>query len=106
MAEIIISPHSKDRMKERLGMNKKSIEKHAKKAYADGLKHSETSGRLNKYITMLYFKKEIANNIRIYHHYVYVFKEGILLTVIPLPRDLHDLADKQYKKKKSSELTK
>ena len=54
-------------MRERVGLTKKNTDKFAEKALTLGIKHSETSGKLNKYITKLYFNNKNANNIRIYN---------------------------------------
>lgn len=83
-----ISRHAKKRMKERCGFNKKSQGRMALKAFEEGIPHAQTKGRLNKWITSLYFNNEKANNIRIYGDNAYIFCGGTLVTVIPVPADL------------------
>ena len=83
-----ISNHGKMRMKQRCGLNKKSCERIAKKAFEEGIRHSETTGRLNKWISNLYFKNEKANNIRLHGDKAYIFCEEVLVTVIQIPNDL------------------
>lgn len=46
--KVEITHHAEQRMRERLGLNKKSIERIAQKALDEGIKHSETKGNLNK----------------------------------------------------------
>lgn len=64
--KIEITRHAEQRMRERLGLNKKSIERMAQRAYDNGICHNETRGNLNKWITKVYFSNKNANNIRLY----------------------------------------
>lgn len=64
--KIQVSKHAEERMRERCGLNKKSVERMAQRAYENGTHHNETKGNLNKWITGIYFKNKNANNIRIY----------------------------------------
>lgn len=80
-----ITKHAKQRMKERCGFNKKTAERMAHKAFYNGITHAQTKGKLNKWITNLYFKNEKANNIRLYGENAYIFCGETLVTVIPVP---------------------
>lgn len=75
-------------MRERCGLNKKSIDRIAQKAFDNGVKHSETKGRLHKWITSVWGKNKKADNIRIYGDNVYIFCGNILVTTYHIPRDL------------------
>ncbi len=94
-----ISDHAKQRMKERCGFNKKSQERMAKRALEQGITHKQTKGRLNKWVTSLYFKNRNANNIRIYGDNAYIFCGDTLVTVIPVPPSLKKDLDRMIKKK-------
>lgn len=83
-----ISQHAHKRMKERCGFNKKSQERMARKAFEDGITHKQTKGRLNKWVTSLFFKNCNANNIRIYGDMAYIFAGETLVTVIPVPNNI------------------
>ena len=83
-----ISRHAKQRIRERVGVGKKTVDKVAAKALEKGIPHNKTKGRLNKWITEQYFYSERANNIRIYGEKAYIFRFETLITVIPLPRGL------------------
>lgn len=83
-----ISNHGKMRMKQRCGLNKKSCERMAEKTFKEGIRHNETTGRLNKWISSLYFKNKNANNIRLYGDKAYIFCGDVLVTVIQIPNDL------------------
>lgn len=85
---MIITNHAYERAKERLGWTQKVLEKMSSKALSEGIRHSDTKGRLNKYITATYFSYKTANNIRIYGENVYLFDKDVLITVYQLPNNL------------------
>ena len=103
-----ITKHGSERIRERIGVNKKSALRQAELALSRGLKHSDTKGRLKKWIDskVLTHKrsKHAFNEIRIYNSKLFVFEsEDIenLITVIEIPNNLKDIANKINKKKKS-----
>lgn len=81
-----ITRHAKKRFKQRLGVHKGDANKNAKKALKSGIKHNETEGSLNRYITALYFRNRTANNIRIWNGSVYLFSGEKLITVFHVPK--------------------
>lgn len=83
-----ISSHARQRMKERCGFNKKSQDRMAQKAFEEGITHAQTKGRLNKWVTSLYFKNKNADNIRLYGDNAYIFCGETLVTVIPVPANI------------------
>lgn len=80
-----ISRHAAERLKERCGLNKKACERMIQKAFDEGVRHGQTKGRLNKWVTRLYFKNQNANNIRLYGDKAYIFCGETLVTVIQIP---------------------
>ena len=86
--EYIASEHAYKMAKERLSWNKKTLDKMIIRAFEDGIKHSDTNGQLNKYITKLWFKHKSANNIRIYGEDVYFFNNKKLITLYRLSNQL------------------
>lgn len=91
---MIISEHARMRMQERCGFDRRTGDQMAKNAFERGITHGQTQGRLNKWITRLYFKKKKANNIRIYGNNAYIFCGEILVTVIPVPADVKKNMDR------------
>lgn len=83
-----VSSHAEQRLKERCGFNKKARDRMAEKAFTEGITHKETKGRLNKWITSIFFKNCNANNIRLYGDNAYIFCGETLVTVIPVPNNL------------------
>lgn len=93
-----LTDHAVQRTKERVGLPKRSAEKNAQKALENGIRHCETKGSLNRYITALYWKQKTANNIRIYCNNVYIFNNDVLITVFPLPQKYRNTAQKIKRK--------
>ena len=88
-----ITRHATQRMRQRLGISKRTTEKNAEKALAHGIKHSDTRGSLHRYISSLYWKEQTANNARIYNNSVYIFHNNTLITVFPLPQKYRKTAE-------------
>jgi hypothetical protein len=83
--DIIITDHAFERGQERLGFNKIAMEMVSKLAYKWGKRRSSCKGELRMYIDEIYFRKQYANNIRIYAGCIFLFRNRALLTVYPLP---------------------
>lgn len=84
----MVTKHAQKRLKERCGVNKKSADRMAKKALQNGMKHSETTGNLKKWVDGLYFYNKSANNIRLYGDKAYIFHGQDLITVLQIPHNL------------------
>lgn len=82
-----ITNHGYDRLDERVGLNPKAAEKLALKAFEHGIKHSDTTGSLNKYLTNIYLSHKTANNCRIYGEHVYLFQNTLLITAYHLKNE-------------------
>lgn len=111
MPDIKITDHAYDRAKERLGFNRKALARMAEIAFLEGIGHSETSGRLHKYIAARaasYMRKGQA--LRMYGEAVYCFnirnnkatgkEETVLITVWAIPKNLKNQALGLQKRKK------
>lgn len=97
-----ITKHADQRMKERCGFNSKSRERMAERAFHEGISHSQTKGRLNKWMTKLYFNNTNANNIRIYGEKAYIFCDETLVTVLSVPTELkRDIRNIELKRKRN-----
>ena len=97
--KIIMTKHGTSRVKDRVGGKKSKAWETASRAFDCGLTRYETKGSLRVYLDKLYFSYGVANNLRVYHHSVYVFRGVTLITVIALPSRLCALADELQKKK-------
>ncbi|WP_145052597.1 hypothetical protein [Paenibacillus xylanexedens] len=97
--DLRITRHARQRTKDRLGLKKKLSGKKADEAFEYGVRRSDATGRLARYLDALYFRGHIANNIRIYHRYVYLFNDRTLITILHLPKEYIPAADKAQKRK-------
>lgn len=81
-----VSRHGGKRVRKRVGVPKKAVERSVQKALEQGIDHRTATGSLKRYLAMLYNKYDgNGNNIRIYSDKVYVFHDEILITVLDLP---------------------
>lgn len=87
-AEVVITRHARQRMRERLGLPKRAVQRHAQRAYDEGLHHGGVSGAAGRYLDALYFKNRCANDLRVYGEFVFVFANGVLITVHEIPNRL------------------
>lgn len=87
---IQVSKHAETRLHERCGINRKSAQRIAEKAFNEGIQHSQTKGNLKKWITSLYFNNKAANNIRLYGDKAYIFGGETLITVLQIPSNLRN----------------
>lgn len=85
-----ITKHAEERLIERCGLNKKSVQRIADKAFNDGIRHGQTKGSLKKWIDGLYFTNKTANNIRLYGDKAFIFTNERLITVIQIPSNLRN----------------
>lgn len=87
-----ITHHANQRADERIGWDSDTTARMAAKALDSGIRHSDVSGSLNRYLTKLYHTGVQPNNTRIYGEHVYLFKGTTLITIIPLPRKYRNAA--------------
>ena len=84
-----VSKHAEDRLRERNGLNKKSCQRIAEKAYNDGIEHNQTKGHLFKWVSNLYLKgMRKGSEIKLYGDKAFIFCDDILITVLQIPSDL------------------
>jgi len=88
LAAVLITEHAFDRAKERLSWNNKVLSKMAEKAFMEGIKHKDTKGTLNRYVTKLWFSYKHCNNVRIYGENIFFFCDNRLITLYQLPNYL------------------
>lgn len=79
-----ITRHAYRRAKERCGLNKKALNHLLPIAIEKGLKQSEVSGRLSKWVT----KIENGSNMRIYGEYLFICDDRNLITIYLIPNEL------------------
>lgn len=83
-----VTYHARKRMKGRMGANKSSVERMADIAYKKGIRHSDTTGDLHRWMDAQYLSERIANNMRIYGETLYIFRDQTLITVLHVPNKM------------------
>ena len=100
---IRVTKHAEDRLKERSGISKSSLEKVTRTALEKGIRHDETIGSLRRYIDSLFLSRMIANNIRLWGDKVFLFRGETLITVTQIPhkymRTVNDIREKKERDK-------
>lgn len=110
-AEIVLTDHAYMRIKERMGLSKEAAVRMAERAFCDGIDHSETTGRLHKYLAGEAYKyMKPGTRIVIYGEMVYCFVRlrttktiencALLITVIYIPNNLKSNALGLQKRKR------
>ena len=85
---VIVTNHAAKRFKQRVGLPKTACQRHAEKAFIDGLRHTDVRGSAKRYLDKLFLEHRTANNMRVYGQFVYLFKGKVLVTVLNLPRSV------------------
>ena len=98
MEEIIVSNHANSRMRERIGINKKSCQRLAEKAYIDGISSIDASGELQNFMNYIANKHHNNAFVRLYGEKVFIYakefdmadglQKMVLVTVIQIPNNL------------------
>jgi len=78
-----ITDHARRRLKERVGLPKRAMQRMADRALQEGQCHRDARGRARRYLDRLYLKEETANQIRVHGAFVYLFEDRRLITVLP-----------------------
>lgn len=100
-SDVYVTRHADKRIRQRLGVNKKSTDRIAEKAMEFGITHAEAKGKLSKHLDGIFLLSYKPTNMRVYNHSIYLFNGNILITVLPLPRKFWAYADKLQKNKES-----
>ena len=86
--------HAKRRARKRLGVPKASVQSITERAYNYGVKYEQAKSSLHRYFDGIARQGHLTvNDIRVYHRSVYIFDHATLVTVFPLPRKYHGVAD-------------
>ncbi len=114
--KMTVTDHAYKRLKERLGLSRAAAARMSKTAFEQGIRHGDTNGQLNKYISGQCLRSnKKGNDIRLYGEYVYCFISrknkdddewsATLITVFGVPKNLRSQSiGKQKKKYKKGEI--
>lgn len=80
-----VSRHGASRLRERMGVPKRAIEKLAADALTKGKKHSDFAGSMRRYLDGVFLEHRTANNMRVFAQHLFVFDGDTLITAWMLP---------------------
>lgn len=89
--------HGSKRVRQRIGVNKKAVDKVSAQAFEKGIPHKDIKGSLRRYLDRLLINGD-ANLIKVYSRQVWLFKDDLLITTWPLPSKYHKTEDKLKEK--------
>lgn len=87
MGDVIITTHAYQRAKERLSFSSGTLDRIAPKAFFGGIRHKDTKGKVNRYITKLWNNNKAINNIRVYGEVIFLFNDNVLVTLYQIPNE-------------------
>lgn len=94
-AEIHVTDHADLRVRKRLGVPRKAVDRQVAKALAEGATHADFSGAMRRYLDHVFLKERRANNIRVHAGHIYLFAGNSLITCWPLPSKLRNAKPRQ-----------
>lgn len=96
---IEVSKHATKRIRERLGLPKKAAQSEAERAFEKGLRIDELCGRLRRFLDRKHLILRDGADYRITPAAIYVIKNDVLVTVMPVPEELRGLVMNAWKEK-------
>lgn len=89
-----ITQHGTERLAKRFKIRKEAQVRELARALELGVRHGDTSGSLNYYLTGEFHKYGTANNIRVFNEKVFILVDMRLITVFVLPFEFRATAKK------------
>ena len=82
---IEISIHAEERIRKRLGVKRKAVQKYAEDAVKKGKLMKDFKGRLKKYYEWSCIEYKSGNKSILFNNHIWVIQDDRLITVFPLP---------------------
>lgn len=83
--DFYVTDHADMRLRKRMGLPRKAVDRMVAKALAEGAGHGDFSGSFRRYLDRVYLKERHANNMRVLGGYLYLFAGTSLITCWPIP---------------------
>lgn len=90
LSAIEASEHGTRRMRQRLGLPKKAVEKEIARAHERGTPRTDLSGRIRRVLDALFHRHGHYGDYRVWRGWVFVFKGQSFVTVFPLTNGLQN----------------
>lgn len=85
MTDAVITDHADQRVRKRLGLPRKAVDKQATAALERGAAHSDFSGSFRRYLDKVFLSERRASNMRVHAGHLYLFAGETLITCWALP---------------------
>jgi len=85
MSEIQISKHARKRIAERVKIPKRAVDNHVAKSIQEGKTVADYEGGVKNYLKDRYRIRNGVDLIVVFQDYIYVWANGVLVTVLSLP---------------------
>lgn len=89
-----ITEHARARVRERLNIPKKAVDRVVINAFENGKKHSDFSGKFRRYLDGVFLKHCNATNMRVHGHHLFIFDNETLITAWIVPPMFRALAER------------
>lgn len=87
-----ITKHGGQRVRERLGVPKRAVERMAAAALKEGAQHSDFAGSMRRYLDAVFFDYGTATNMRVYNQHLFIFNGETLITAWAIPAKYRNAA--------------
>lgn len=82
----LVTKHAQKRLKQREGIGRSAAERKAQMALEKGYTHTQTKGKLKKWMDGKFLSYGTVNNMRVYGDKLYCFHDDVLITVLQIPQ--------------------
>lgn len=86
-----VTDHADLRVRKRLGIPRRAVEKQVAQALEHGATHSQFTGKFRRYLDGVFLAERKASNMRVYGGYLYIFAGEDLITCWALPTDFRNI---------------
>lgn len=82
---IYVTPHAMKRMRQRLGLNRRSLEREVIRVLRCGVRGEEAQGELRRWVDKMMWKQtEAGTSVRLTTSGAFIIRGSTLVTVLPL----------------------
>lgn len=90
MTSVSASDHGVKRLRQRLGLPKKAVEREIARALESGTPRTDFSGRMRRTLDYLFHRHGHYGDYRVWRGWIFIFKGQTFVTVIPLTNGLQN----------------
>lgn len=91
MSELHVTDHAELRVRKRMGIPRRAVERQAAAALEKGATHGQFTGKFRRYLDGVFLAERSANNMRVHGGVLYIFRDQTLITCWALPADFRNI---------------